>query len=57
MASVQVRMTEQTKKQFDELAKEVNEKRKKAGLLELSTAGFLHEAVRLLIVNKKEISK
>lgn len=53
----QVRMTEQTKKQFDEVAKEVNEKRKKAGLLELSTAGLLHEAVRLLIVNKREVSK
>lgn len=57
MATVQVRMSEQTKKTFDQLAIEVNKQRKKNGLLELATAGFMHEAVRLLVKDKERLGR
>ncbi len=57
MATVQVRINEVTKSNFDDVASEINEERELLNKLQKTNSELFDAAVNLLIANKSKVIK
>ncbi len=57
MATVQIRINEVTKSNFDDVASEINEERELLNKLQKTNSELFDAAVNLLIANKSKVIK